>query len=292
MTEPSDDGLDSTVVKQDFTEAVQNQKHSSANLLNLSKDDKDKEQPDTPIQKDEEDKGTVPAKILKFSKMDLDDFINYRKGDPQKAWSDYELYGLRTIHLNEPVRAENVNKLIAQINLLETLDPKAAIKLHINSPGGNVFDGLRLYNRMKTSSCPFHGIGDSRIASMASVLLMACDHRQALPNCRILIHEMSTMHFPAKMGDHEQTFVNNMELQDTLKQIISDNTGLSFDDVERLWSRDTYYEAKDSLALGFVDEIIPETSIRKLKHGSRKVPEHLYPENRGKNYYHQSPKPS
>ena len=103
---------------------------------------------------------------------------------------------------------------------------------------------------------------------------------------------MSTWGPPGKMGDNEQTHINNMELQDVLEQTISDNTGLSLEDVKRLWSRDTYYDAEDSLTLGFIDEIIEPKSVRKLKPGSRSVPEHLYPENRATHYYASKQEPS
>ena len=83
------------------------------------------------------------------------------------------------------------NVIVAQMLFLEQDDSKAPIHLYINSPGGNVYAGLGIYDIMQYVSCPIHTYCVGLSASMGSLLLTAGTkgHRYCLPHGRIMIHQ-------------------------------------------------------------------------------------------------------
>ena len=67
------------------------------------------------------------------------------------------------------------------------------IDLHVNSPGGDVWDGFAIYNILAASGKTVHGFVDGLAASIASVLLMACDTIEMPENAYLMIHDPWTL---------------------------------------------------------------------------------------------------
>ena len=63
------------------------------------------------------------------------------------------------------------------------------IKLHINSPGGSVTDGIAIYNALKSHKATVDVYVDALAASIASVIAMAGDRVIMAPHSRMMIHE-------------------------------------------------------------------------------------------------------
>lgn len=84
-----------------------------------------------------------------------------------------------------------VNTVIAQMLYLEKKDPDKDIIMYINSPGGEVYSGLAIYDAMQVLKCDVQTICTGLAASMGSVFLTggAKGKRFALPNSRIMIHQ-------------------------------------------------------------------------------------------------------
>lgn len=227
--------------------------------------------------KTEEDKKAV-------YEMDFEELMEKHSGDYAKAWEAYEFYQLRRIKLDTAVTEDSVNKLITEIEVLDGLRSDKPITLVIDSPGGSVYDGLRLYNAMKTSKSHIHTVVNGMAASMGAIILIAGDSREATPESRVLIHQVSAG-TGGKTYDMEQDLNHINTLQDDLYEIIAENTGLSMQDVRRISMSDVFYDAEESLRLGFIDKLTDTKPGRDIKAGSRDVPEHLYPENRVRDYY-------
>ena len=205
-------------------------------------------------------------------------------GDYEKAWDIYELYQLRRITLDTNVSSASVDRLITEIEILNSLDSTKPITFTINSGGGSVYAGLRLYNAMKSSKSPIHTKVDGMAASMAAILLIAGDVREATPESRIMIHQVSAGTF-GQTNDMEQSLNHVNTLQDDLYEIVSKNSGLSMEDVRRIANSDVFYDANEALRLGFIDTLTEGKPQRDVTPGSRTVPENLYPENRVRQYY-------
>ena len=84
-----------------------------------------------------------------------------------------------------------VNTVIAQMLYLEKKDPDKDIIMYINSPGGEVYSGLAIYDAMQVLKCDVQTICTGLAASMGSVFLTGetKGKRFALPNSRIMIHQ-------------------------------------------------------------------------------------------------------
>jgi len=107
----------------------------------------------------------------------------------------YDIYSRllkdRIIFLGTPIDAQVANTVVAQMLFLEAQNPKAEIKLYINSPGGEIDAGLAIYDTMQYVKAPVSTIVVGLAASMAAVILAAGEpgRRFALPHSRVMIHQ-------------------------------------------------------------------------------------------------------
>lgn len=93
-----------------------------------------------------------------------------------KAWERaYDIYSRlledRIIFVGEAVHSAMVNTVIAQMLYLEKKDPDKDIIMYINSPGGEVYSGLAIYDAMQVLKCDVQTICTGLAASMGSVFL-------------------------------------------------------------------------------------------------------------------------
>ena len=173
----------------------------------------------------------------------------------------FDIYSLllreRIIFLGTPISDPMANVIIAQMLYLEREDPDKGISVYINSPGGVISSGLAIYDTMKLVNCEISTICLGMAASMATVLLSGGDKgkRYCLPN--------STVHMHQAMGgaqgqatDIEIAAREILRLQDTLRTILSNNTGQDYDRIARDSDRDFYMTADQAVEYGLVDEVL------------------------------------
>jgi ATP-dependent Clp protease protease subunit len=173
----------------------------------------------------------------------------------------FDIYSLllkeRIIFLGSPIVDHVANVIIAQLLFLDREDPEKDINLYINSPGGVISAGLAIYDTMNLITSPVSTICVGMAASMATILLCAGARgkRFALPN--------STIHMHQPMGgaqgqasDVEIAAREMLRLQDKIRQIISDHTGQSYEQVARDSDRDFYLTPDQAQEYGLVDEVL------------------------------------
>ena len=108
----------------------------------------------------------------------------------------YDIYSRllkeRVIFLTGPVEDYGANLIVAQMLYLEAENPDKDIHLYINSPGGSVTAGLSIYDTMQFIKPDVSTLCIGQAASMGAVLLSggAKGKRQALPNSRVMIHQV------------------------------------------------------------------------------------------------------
>src|ERR1700682_3277957 len=92
----------------------------------------------------------------------------------------------RIIFLGTPIDDQIANLVVAQLLHLESEDPEKDISLYINSPGGNIYSGLAIYDTMKFVKPDIHTMCVGIAMSMGSLLLGAGTKgkRAALPNSK------------------------------------------------------------------------------------------------------------
>ena len=112
----------------------------------------------------------------------------------ERAFDIYcRLLNERIIFLGTPVDDQIANLIVAQLLHLESEDPDKDISLYINSPGGSVYAGLAIYDTMQFIKPDVQTICVGIAMTMGALLLAggAKGKRMALPNAKILIHQVS-----------------------------------------------------------------------------------------------------
>lgn len=168
----------------------------------------------------------------------------------------------RIIFLGTPIDSQIANLLVAQLLFLDHDDQEQDISIYINSPGGEVYAGLAIYDtiRMIRPDVKTYCVGMA--ASMAAVLLAAGTpgKRYALPNSRIMIHQGSGG-FRGNIPDLEVQAKETFSVIQKLTEILAEHTGQPFDKVKSDTQRDYYLTGDDAKEYGLVDEVLTPAAL-------------------------------
>ena len=129
----------------------------------------------------------------------------------ERAFDIYSrLLNERIVFLGTPVTEDIANLVVAQLIHLESEDPDKDISMYINSPGGSVYAGLAIYDTMQYIKPDVQTICVGVAMSMGALLLAggADGKRMALPNSKILIHQVSSMSAAASTRSSPSTPVS------------------------------------------------------------------------------------
>lgn len=176
----------------------------------------------------------------------------------QSLMIDDVLYQNREIFLTDEVNTETCASLIKQLLFLEKEDAGKEIRLYINSPGGHVHSGLAVYDCIRTMTSPVTTICIGTAASMGSILFLAGEKRQMLPNSRIMIHDPSFGggNLAGKKPHQIKTELDDLiEVQECLCNIIAERTGKTADEIRELTKDDTYFNADEAIEFGLATEV-------------------------------------
>jgi ATP-dependent Clp protease protease subunit len=163
----------------------------------------------------------------------------------------------RIIFLGTPVDDQIANLIVAQLIHLESEDPDKDISIYINSPGGSVYAGLAIYDTMQFVKPDISTICVGIAMSMGALLLSggAKGKRMALPNAKILIHQVSGG-FQGQGTDIEIQAREVLDLKRRLEQIISHHTGQTNEKVSKDMERDYFMSAEEAQEYGIIDNVI------------------------------------
>jgi ATP-dependent Clp protease protease subunit len=186
-------------------------------------------------------------------------FVIDHAGHTERTYDIYSrLLEDRIIFLRDALDDDVANVVIAQMLFLAAKDPTKDIRLYINSPGGSVTSGLAIYDTMRYVKCDVATICIGQAASMAAVLLTAgaAGKRSALPNSRILLHQVFGG-FQGQAADVKIQTDELLRLRDMLIHILSEHTGRTTKQVTKDTDRDYYMSAEEAVKYGLIDRIIP-----------------------------------
>jgi ATP-dependent Clp protease, protease subunit len=163
----------------------------------------------------------------------------------------------RIIFLGTPINDQVANLIVAQLLHLESEDPDKDIAIYVNSPGGNVYAGLAVYDTIQFIKPDVSTICVGIAMSMGALLLAAGTKgkRYCLPNSKLLIHQVSGG-FEGPATDIEIHAREALSLRKRLDEILAEHTGQPLEKVEKDTERDYFMTAKEALAYGLVDKII------------------------------------
>jgi len=164
----------------------------------------------------------------------------------------------RIVMVGSAIDDEVANVVVAQLLHLESDDSDKDISLYVNSPGGDVYAGLAIYDTMTFVKPDVRTICVGIAMSMGAVLLAAGARgkRSALPNAKVLIHQVWTGQFGGQASDVEIRAREVLDLKKRVESILADHTGQPLDRVSQDTDRDHFMTAAEAVEYGLIDEVL------------------------------------
>ncbi len=173
----------------------------------------------------------------------------------------YDIYSRllkeRVIFLTGPVEDYGANLIVAQMLYLEAENPDKDIHLYINSPGGSVTAGLSIYDTMQFIKPDVSTLCIGQAASMGAVLLTggAKGKRQALPNSRVMIHQVLGG-FQGQASDIEIHTKEILSIKKKLNEILANHSGQKVDKIAKDSDRDNFMSPDEAVKYGLIDAVV------------------------------------
>lgn len=168
----------------------------------------------------------------------------------------------RIIFISGPITDSVAAVVTAQLLYLDTISNED-IHIYINSPGGEVYSGLAIYDIMNYVQSKVITTTIGLAASMAFIIAISGDQRNALPNARYMQHQpMSGLDF-GQVSDFEIQTKELQTLQTKLYNIIAEKTGQDFDKVKQDCDRDYWMSAEEGKEYGAIDFIRLKKNVSK-----------------------------
>lgn len=162
---------------------------------------------------------------------------------------------------DDTVHEDSVKLCIDQLNTWSRNSPDGEpceIELQISSDGGDIVSGFKLIDYLRLLRGRGHvvtGVVFGYAASMAAVLLCACDNRVMGENSFILLHEGSVS-ASGDSGHVEDMMSLYNKMKERIVVLLTDRSKLTPATLKKRWSRrDWWMDADEALDLGLVDEI-------------------------------------
>ena len=207
----------------------------------------------------------VSSKLNPQSRYILPEFRE-RTANGERVHNPYtKLFEERIIFLGVQIDDASADDVMAQLLVLESLDPERDISMYINSPGGSYTAMTAIYDTMQFIKPQIQTICLGQAASAASVILAAGSpgKRFALPHARILIHQPYT-EGGGQGSDIEIQANEILRMRDEMEGIFSHHTGRSVEEIRVDMDRDKILTAPQAKEYGIIDEVI---SSRKASNG-------------------------
>ncbi len=173
----------------------------------------------------------------------------------------FDIYSLllrnRIVFLGTPINDQISNLIVAQLLYLSSEDPEAPIQMYINSPGGQVYAGMAVYDTMQMIPNPLSTLAVGMTASFGTILLTAGTkgQRYALPNATIHMHQ-PLGGAQGQASDIEIQAREILRLKDKLNEILAKHTNQSVETIEKDTNRDFYLDAEGAVEYGLVDQVM------------------------------------
>ena len=173
----------------------------------------------------------------------------------------YDIYSLlfreRIIFVGTPIDDQVANAVVAQLLVLSREDPDADIQMYINSPGGQIYAGLAIYDTMKMIPNKISTVAVGVTASFGTILLAAGTKgkRYALPHATVHMHQ-PLGGAEGQASDIEIQAREILRLKARLMEILAESTGQPKDIIERDTDRNFYMDAQAAVAYGLVDQVL------------------------------------
>jgi len=154
----------------------------------------------------------------------------------------------------------NAQDFVKQMMAIDT----ANIDLHLNSPGGEVFDAVAIYNALKAHPSTVNVFVDSLAASAASFIAQAGDTVAMSRNATMMIHDAGAI----CMGNQQDMLdTANLlgKLSNNIADIYAQRAGGTIEDWRAFMQEETWYTAQEAVDAGLADTVSGEGTKAKNK---------------------------
>lgn len=198
-----------------------------------------------------------------------------KEGKLSYSFGDTDLYRHRNeIWFSTNVTSKSINKLIKLVyEVIHDKDlsayrdtPEFEVVIHIDSPGGEVvamFKFVDFVKQLNKKDILFRTIINGRACSAATLIAIVGNKRQMTEHSTAMIHELQAI--TGGYHTHVQSYVKYlMKLHNTIVELYNshrkiedvDDDAIKVSDIEKWMSDESWFDAKEYLKMGFVDEII------------------------------------
>jgi len=167
-------------------------------------------------------------------------------------------YHNRQVYLIGKIDNEKANEIIMQLQNLASLNDFEPITLFIDSAGGSVREGLKIYDCINSLSCEVNTICLSLAASMASIIFVGGSKRYMYPNAQLMIHDpyLVSQNFYADVKDLKQEIKSLEKMRKQSIDIYCENTSCDRKIIEKWMRNETFFSAQEAVDNKLADEII------------------------------------
>lgn len=189
-------------------------------------------------------------------------FWQFRNSDESSAKAELLLYGplSEMVMWGDEVTPKDFN------DDLNALGDIQELKVRINSPGGDVYAGVAIYNTLVNHPATVTTYVDGLAASAASIVAMAGDTVTMPRASMLMIHNPSAMAIGDKRTMDETAAILD-KVRDSFIGAYEMKTGLSADQIKDMMDSETWMTAEEAVELGFADKIDEQRTIQAQAHG-------------------------
>lgn len=132
------------------------------------------------------------------------------------------------------------------------------LTVRINSPGGDVFDGIAIYNRLKQFNGTVNVIIDGLAASIASIIALSGDTITIGEGALYMVHLPWTFAYGNRM-ELDNVVNRLMDVEEQMLGIYAKKSGLDRSEIKALLEAETWLDADQAIEKGFVDAKVEES---------------------------------
>lgn len=167
----------------------------------------------------------------------------------------------RIIWIGSTITQATANAVMAQMLYLESEDEDEEIYLYINSSGGDIVNGLAIYDTMQLIRPEIVTICAGNSRGIATILLAAGTPGKRMALANAVIHNApiyKSLGGNAPDVEIEAKFM--IDIQHRVRNILAKHTGQPIERIKRDIERDNYLSANDAIEYGLIDTVVTRQS--------------------------------
>jgi ATP-dependent Clp endopeptidase proteolytic subunit ClpP len=146
-------------------------------------------------------------------------------------------------------------------NSLKDIAPDSPLTVYINSAGGEVFEGLAIYNTLRSWKGEVTTITMGIAASISSVIFLAGEKRQIVDNAMIMVHNPLYTHVSGNKDQLQEHIKLLEKTETTVSELYQSRLNASEEQVKEWMDGETFFTAQEALDAGFATELIEPPEI-------------------------------